>query len=118
MGKILSVNSFTGITETFHEVDNKVIIHKTADITKELENNKREINSKVTGWKGGWHKVASVPTIIIEKWREELKAKGASDVNPLSANNKPFLIAKLNDRNFALDSFFSFFVSVIILPFC
>ena len=105
MGKILSVNSFTGITETFHEVDNKVIIHKTADVSRELANNKREINSKDSGWKGGgqgnWHKVASIPTIIIERWREELKAKGNPDNNPLSANNRPFLIAKLNDRNFS-----------------
>lgn len=101
MGKILSVNNFTGITETFHEVDNKVIIHKTADVSAELANNKREANSQKSGWQGSWHKVASIPTIIVERWREELKAKGSPDSNPLSVNNRPFLIAKLNDKSFA-----------------
>ena len=101
MGKILSVNNFTGITETFHEVDNKVIIHKTADISAELANNKRELNSKGSGFKESWHKVASIPTIIIERWREELKAKGNPDPNPLSVNNRTFLIAKLNDKSFS-----------------
>lgn len=99
MPKILDVNRFTGITETFEEVDGKVQIHKSADISQELANNRRELNAKQSGWKGNWHKVASIPTIMIEIWREEMKAKGYPNVNPLAVVNRPFLIAKLNNRD-------------------
>jgi len=99
MPKILDVNSYSGITETFEEVEGKVQIHKSADISQELANNRRELNEKKSGWQGGWHKVASIPTIMIEIWREEMKKKGYPNVNPLAVVNRPFLIAKLNNRD-------------------
>lgn len=98
-GILFDVDPYTGITETFHKEGNKITIHKTADISRELAQNRVESNQAASGWKGQFHKVASIPPIMLEMWREELKAKGAPDVNPLSANNRPFLIAKLNNRD-------------------
>ncbi len=92
---------YTGITEHFHQEGRKITIHKTADISQELEANRQDRNEGRKGWKGAFHKVASIPQIVVEIWREELKKQGADDVNPLSAKNRPFLWAKLNDRDFS-----------------
>ena len=98
---LLDHNPYTGITEHFHKEGRKITIHKTADISHELKANRLDMVEGRKGWKESFHKVASIPPIIAEIWREELKAKGADDVNPFSANNRPFLIAKLNNRDFA-----------------
>ena len=100
MAQILDINPHTGITETFHKEGRKITIHKTADISRELKANQLDRVEGRQGWKESFHKVASIPMIIIEQWREELKAKGCDDVNPTSARNRPFLIAKLNNRDF------------------
>jgi len=92
-------NEHTGITEHFHKEGNKITIHKTADISKELQANQMDKVEGRQGWKDAFHKVASIPLIVVEMWREELKKKGADDSNPLSARNRPFLIAKLNNRD-------------------
>lgn len=89
----------TGITEHFYQEGNKITIHKTADIGKELAANRVNLNETKSGWKGTFHKVASIPPIILEMWVEELKAKGKHP-NPLNPCNRAFLIAKLNNRDF------------------
>ncbi|MGB0945016.1 MAG: hypothetical protein ACPGUE_21620 [Marinomonas sp.] len=100
-GILLDDDHFTGIKEVFHKEGNKITIHKTADVSKELEQNRVDAIQSRSGWKGHMHKVASIPAITLEIWREELKAKGYPDVNPLSAKNRAFLIAKLNNGDYA-----------------
>lgn len=90
----------TGIKETFHQDGRKITIHKSADISKELAANRVDLNQSKSGWKGAFHKVASIPPIMLEMWAEELKRKG-KDPNPLSTANRAFLIAKLNNREYS-----------------
>ena len=45
--------------------------------------------------------MASIPPIVIEMWTEELKAKGADCCNPTSAQNRKFLLSKLNSSEWA-----------------
>jgi len=90
----------TGITEHFHKEGNKITIHKTADISKELKANRQDVTQAKSGWKGAFHKVASIPLIMIEMWTEELKAQG-KEPNPLATCNRDFLISKLNNRDFS-----------------
>lgn len=97
---LLDYDPGTGITEHFHQEGQKITIHKTADIGPALEQNKRDLNQTKSGWKGAFHKVASIEPIILEMWTEELKAKGQHP-NPLSTCNRAFLIAKLNNRDFS-----------------
>lgn len=92
----------TGILESYSVVDNKVKVHKTQDVNPFLNSNKQEMNNQTGGFKGDMHKMASIPPIVLEMWREEMKAKGYSCCNPLSLENRKYLLAKLNspDWNF------------------
>ena len=97
--RALSVDSYTGITETFAKDGDKIHIKKTADVSLELAQNKRDLMSSGSGWKDSFHRVASVPCIVIEMWTDELRRKGAPDTNPLSRANIKFLKQKLNSRD-------------------
>ena len=98
---MLDVDPFTGITEHFHQDGNKITIHSTGDAGVRFEqNNIEKLNAK-SGWKESFHKVATIEPILIEQWRMELELKGADDTNPLSKNNRVFLFAKLNDRDYS-----------------
>ncbi len=45
------------------------------------------------GFKGDMHKMASIPPIVLEMWREDMKAKGYPNPNPLrSRKQKVFII--------------------------
>lgn len=102
MTRILDIDRFSGITETFKKDGNKIIINKHQDVEKIFDANNAEKNLEAnTSWKGDFHKVASIPMILIEQWREELKAKGVSDPNPLAACNRNFLIAKINSGDYS-----------------
>ncbi len=92
----------TGIIETFEKdaMTGKISIQKTQDVDPFFEANLQKRNNSARGWAGDWHHVASVPPIQVEIWREELKAKGATDPNPLAKCNEKWLIAKLNSRDF------------------
>lgn len=99
--KLLDVDRFTGITEHFHQDGNKITIHKTGDAGVRFEqNNIEKLNAK-SGWKESFHKVATIEPILIDRWRMELELKGADDTNPLSKNNRVFLMAKLNNRDYS-----------------
>lgn len=102
MTKIVDHDSFTGITETYYKdpMSGKITIHKSGDMQPLFNQNALERNNASTGWKEGFHKVASIQPIVLEMWREELKAAGYPDPNPLAAVNKAWLIAKLNSRDF------------------
>lgn len=91
----------TGIREDFSVVDGKAVIRQTQDESIILEDNKADLNNSSSTWKGDMHHVARIPLIIVEQWRNELKASGAHDTNPLSNNNKKFLISKINNSDFS-----------------
>ena len=88
----------TGIIETFNKdkMTGKIHIHKEQDVSPFLAQNAIDMSMQSTGFKGNWHKMASIPPIVIEMWREEMKAAGYQNPNPLAAENKQFLLAKLN----------------------
>jgi hypothetical protein len=88
---------FTGINETYikDEMTGKIAIKKQQHVEPILDQNKIEAIDNGS-WKGDMHKVATIPLIVIDMWREELKAMGCEDTNPLSAQNRKFFYAKLN----------------------
>jgi len=77
--------------------DGKIKVYQTQDVQPFLAHNKLAEESNQGGFKGDWHRMASIPPIVITMWTEELKAKGADCVNPLDAKNRKFLLGKLND---------------------
>jgi len=99
---LFDVDRFSGITETFQKHEGKSVIRKHQDVKSIIDANKRELNSNIgRNWSGDFHKVASIPLIVIDMWREELKASGAVDCDPLSANNKTYFIAKINSSEWS-----------------
>ena len=98
------IDAQTGIIETFNQdkMSGKITIHKEQDVQPFLESNKREMTDQSSGFKGDMHKMASIPPIVLEMWREEMKAQGYSNPNPLAVENRVFLKLKLNspDWNF------------------
>ena len=95
---MIDIDPQTGIIETFSKdaTTGKIHIHKQQDVNPFLEFNQAEMSNQSGGFKGGWHKMASIPPIVIEMWREEMKAKGYPNPNPLDAENRKFLLGKLN----------------------
>jgi hypothetical protein len=96
-------DNFTGVTEFIGKNDKgQTVIQKNQDVKSIIAENRYELNSHIeNNWKGDMHKVASIPLIIVDMWREELKAKGAHDCDPLSTNNRNFLIAKINSSEWS-----------------
>ena len=78
-------------------VTGKIHIHKAQDVKPFLEANKQSQNMQTGGFKGDMHKMASIPPIVLEMWTEDMKAKGYPNPNPLAAENRSYLIGKLND---------------------
>lgn len=81
---------------TFHMYDaenKKTIIQTVQDVEPILNINKRSLNNSDKNWKGELHHVASVPKIVWERWWRELGS------NPGAKENKQWLIAKLNSRD-------------------
>ncbi len=89
----------TGIIETFNKdsMTGKIHIHKEQDVNPFLESNKAEQSAQTGGFKGDMHKMASIPPIVLEMWREDMKAKGYPNPNPLARENLSYLKARLND---------------------
>lgn len=92
------LDSYNGITERFNQdkMTGEIQIITTQDVDPFFEYNKKQYDNATRGFKGDMHKMASIPPVVVEIWREELKAKGSDDTNPLSANNRDFLLSKLN----------------------
>ena len=93
------IDAQTGIVETFSKdsVTGKIHIHKEQDVNPFLLANKNEMSSQSSGFKGDMHKMASIPPIVLEMWREDMKAKGYPNPNPLAVENRKYLLSKLND---------------------
>ena len=103
MTKIVDYDPYTGVTETFHKdpMSGVIKIHQSKDLGPLLKQNAIERNSASSGFKGEtFHKVASVDMIVIDMWRQELKAKGHDNYDPLAKENKLWLMAKLNSRDY------------------
>ena len=88
----------TDIVEHYSkDCDGKIKVYQTKDVSPFLEHNKQfeDVNQKV--FKGDWHRMASIPPIVIVMWTEELKKIGADCINPIDKKNRKFLLGKLND---------------------
>jgi hypothetical protein len=92
------LDSYNGITEHFKtdKMTGDVQIITTQDVDPFFEYNKAQFDNATRNFKGDMHKMASIPTVVIEIWREEMKKAGYDDTNPLSAKNRKFLLSKLN----------------------
>ena len=77
--------------------DGKIEVYQTQDVKPFLEHNKQFEGANKKGFQGDWHRMASIPPIVIVQWTEELKKHGADCINPLDAKNRKFLLGKLND---------------------
>ena len=102
MATFTDYDPYTGITETFYQdpMSGIIKINQSQPIQLLVDINKTERNQAVSGWKETFHKVASIPLIVIDIWREELKAMGNKDSNPLSKANEKWFIAKLNSSDY------------------
>jgi len=79
-----------------HETDN-VILHSTQDVQPLLELNKKELNNdSMYGGvaTSGMRKVASIPLIVIEKWKREL------GIDIMDKNDMPKIKKLLNDPEY------------------
>jgi len=95
--RIFDIDKTSGVIETFSQVNGKNIIRKHQNTDKIIQANMQDLKRHTSkGWKGDMHKVASIPLIVVEQWREELKASHAQCCNPLSETNRSFLKRKLN----------------------
>lgn len=103
MSQLFDIDRFSGVIEHIGKnINGDTVIQKTQDIRGIVQANRREINNHIdNSWQGDMHKVASIPMIVVEQWREELKAKGHIDCNPLSTENRNFLIAKINSSEWS-----------------
>jgi len=100
--RIFDVDKTTGIIETFSQVNGRNVIRKSQNTDRIIKANMEDVKNQASnGWKGDMHKVASIPLIIVDQWREELKATGARDCNPLSETNRNFLICKINSSEWS-----------------
>lgn len=97
MTKKRLIYSEDGIS-TFHYYDHdakKTIIEQTEDVESLLSINQRRMNDSATGWKGDMHHIASIPRTLYEQWWREFGG------NPMNPENRPRLMQKLRDRDFA-----------------
>ena len=92
----------TGITEKFYQdpMSGIIKVNKSQNTQPITDSNKIDRNQARSGWKETFHKVASIPPIVIEIWREELKLMSDRDPNPLAKSNEKWFIAKLNSSDF------------------
>ena len=99
--RLFDYDKFTGITEHYAKVDGKNVIKTTQDTDAITDEAKSKLANSQTNWKGDFHHVASIPLVVIQQWREELKVKGVSNPDPLAKENKNFFIAKINSSDFS-----------------
>jgi hypothetical protein len=101
--RILDINRHSGVIETFQQHEGRNVIRKHQNTDAIFAANNNELNGHVSGnnWQGDMHKVASIPLIVVDMWREELKAKGVPNCDPLHNDNKTFFIAKINSSEWS-----------------
>lgn len=91
--RILDVNG--DIIETMHydEMTGETVIQKSQDMKGYLDQNQKERENQVSGWKGDLHKIATVPLTLVEEWCKKHQC------NILQKENRHLLMLELNDRN-------------------
>lgn len=100
--QLFDVDGFYGVTEYIGKnTKGQNVIQRVQDTSAIVKANMMERQSGYGGWKGDMHKVASIPLIIIDQWREEMKAKGYHNCDPLHTDNRTFLIAKINSSEWS-----------------
>lgn len=87
------------VTEIYHKDphDDKFHLQIVQDVSQYLRVNKNERTESGTtfGNKSAFHKVASIPEVVISQWWKELGS------NPLSKENRKWLIAKINSSEYS-----------------
>ena len=96
MSKPLSQDGDVSEVHHYSQSDDQTIIQTGQDVAPDLDRNAEERNQKGGGenWKRDFHKVASIPLVVIEQWTKELGD------NPLAKHNRKWFIAKLNSNEF------------------
>ena len=83
----------------YDHTDDKGVVHSTQDVQPLLEMNKKEINGDslydTSKAPMGMRKVASIPLIVIEKWRTEL------GIDVMNKDHMPKVKQLLNDPEYA-----------------
>lgn len=98
MKKITEIDG--DVREIYHKDahDDKFHVEIVQDVSQYLRVNKEERNQTERGTpygnKSAFHKVASIPEVVIAQWWKELGS------NPLSSENRGWLIAKLNSNEY------------------
>lgn len=95
MKKVLSTDG--EVTEIFHydHVNDRMGIEIVQDVEASLKRNEDKRSLADKSWKGDLHEVASIPRVVVEQWYKELGS------NPFSKENRPWLMARLNNRDWA-----------------
>lgn len=102
MTKFVDYDPVTGITETFKKdpTSNKIEVNQSQDVSQLFKHNRAQSNVAGDTWQGEFHKVASVPLVIVEMWGQEMRAAGYANPNPLAKEHEKWLIGKLNSPDF------------------
>lgn len=84
-------------SKIYHRVDGDgkgtfKVVYPDAD--KLLDMNKKARNAESGNWKGDMHHVAAIPPGLWRQWWEEFGG------NPMSTENQPKLMAKLNSSEY------------------
>lgn len=89
------LDQYDGITEYYSKdpMTGKITIRSTQDVAPVLKSNQQAKEIESGNWKGDMHHVASIPKVIWEQWWREFGS------NPMSKENRPRLLKKLNDRD-------------------
>lgn len=96
------IDEQTGILETYSKDESgKIKVYQTQDVKPFLAHNKQARDVNGSGFQGEWHRMASIPPIVVVQWTEELKKMGADCVNPIDIKNRKFLLGKLNSSDYA-----------------
>lgn len=86
------------VTEIYHKDphDDKFHVEIVQDVSQYLKANKEDRDHSGTKFsnKSAFHKVASIPEVVVAQWWKELGS------NPLSVENRKWLIAKLNSSDY------------------
>ena len=83
-------------TKLYHDWDDETntgTFRTVQDVSNHLSMNQQAKNNESGNFKGDMHHMASIPLTVWQNWWEEFGG------NPMSPENKPRLMQKLNDRD-------------------
>ncbi len=80
---------------SYDEMTDRATIQTVQDVSACLKRNEDKRSLADTTWKGPLHEVAAIPRVVVEQWYQELGS------NPFSKENRPWLMARLNNRDWA-----------------